>query len=1128
MTKVLRLHQGGANTLGNWDSSVRMQKNQINTIVDPIGANNNYEITSIPSPFARMDLVKRAFEIVANDNLDGNSAYHKLVSDCLDVGQIFFNIEKYRDDIEIIEWDRNTALSQLSNSNSEHKRLSQTYDTYLVQDATEYNFANMNSLYLLNYIGPKAPGEMNIIGATSPATLFFTPANNLEYVGEKIQFGNDKPFDSDYMSLYKRDIEYIKYWWALRNNITNFAILFPEVDLYLSKSFNLLDDEKKNILRQIDSNTYSNNYDYISVQPESQQYVTILGNELRRKASATHISSGFEMKISQSLKNGVTPLALPVHLYTESTHYVEDIWNKNTKVPYNESRPINSRTLPGDGTKYPFVTIGDFLEDTIIEVPYKINSVAFFDGNEKNPEENKSYILPIKKIYFNYFTVQDLMGKVSGKDCVEIEHIGTKPKTSIKVTLRIPILNNKYVQYERIYYRDGNIDKELNKGVIKTKEFTLGAYPNIKYSDQIKPYYRIALLDRDSKENDNSAYMLSFYNNSNVEVIPDAVVRRNRNADNSRFDKFFIDSATYVLSSDYQYISLSSDDEDDIKGIIVPKFVSKSGGHKFRFAIDFGTSNTHIEYSINDESTSRAFDIKEDETQIQKLHITSDYDINNVFNSDFIPETIGGDSLYRYPMRTVISESNNTNWDTAVMSMANVNIPYTYEKRKSIPYNNIYTNLKWSIDPIDQNRARKYIENILLMLRNKVLLNNGDLAKTEIVWFYPASMTQNRFNKFKQEWDTSFTSLFSAPKSNIIAISESIAPYYYHKSKKGATSSVVSIDIGGGTTDVLIVDKGEPKYLTSFRFAANAIFGDGYSYDSETNGFVNNYKDKILNQLASNSLVDLEGVFKSVLDKHNSTNIIAFLFSLSSNNEVSRKNVEINFMEMLANDNRGKYVIVLFYVALIYHIAKLMKAKGIDMPRHITFSGNGSRILNILSTNDVTLVNFTKKIFEKIYDIAYNDDGLDIIRPENSKESTCKGAFSLKEYVSQDYSLIKEMKTILLGTNSESFADVQIKYNDIKDTDLNSVVEEVKKYIEFTFNLDNEFSFYDNFDIDRSIMQKVKDICKKDIKTYLETGLSNKKDEISKDGADENLEETLFFYPLVGIINAVVRNIYNM
>ena len=81
-----------------------------------------------------------------------------------------------------------------------------------------------------------------------------------------------------------------------------------------------------------------------------------------------------------------------------------------------------------------------------------------------------------------------------------------------------------------------------------------------------------------------------------------------------------------------------------------------------------------------------------------------------------------------------------------------------------------------------------------------------------------------------------------------------MAPYYYHKARNGATSTVVSVDIGGGTTDVLIVNKGTPLHLTSFRFAANTIFGDGYSYDSTSNGFVNHYKETIMNQFDTNNL----------------------------------------------------------------------------------------------------------------------------------------------------------------------------------------------------------------------------------------------------------------------------------
>ena len=1130
MAKVFRLHKGAADTISNWAPSVKIGTKAIDSIPDPNGANDKHEITSIPSPFARMDLVKRAFKIVAESSLDGKTAYHKLVSDCLDVGQIFFNIEKYRDKIEIIVWDRKNNLEELAKSNyEEHRRLGETYRTYIQQDCDEYNLNQMDCIYLLNYIDPSAPNVMNIIGATSPATIFFTSANNLEYVGKKIKFGNDVPFDSDYRPLYKRDFEYIKYWWSLKNSRKDFARMFPEVNLYIEKCYRYLQDEQKDNLRQniINGNFYRDNYDDIPVQPTAQQYVMVLDEKLRRKRMVTNISSGFEMKISDSLRSSgsIVPLALPVEMYTEPTHYVVSKWDKNTYVPYFDARPISKRTLPDDGSKYPYVTVGDFLEDTIIKVPYKFNPEGFFNGNDETPDSKFSYILPLKKAFFDYFTTKDLMmGKIGGKPRIEINRLIGE---AVKVVLRIPITGGEYIQYEKIYNKDAKADPINNKGTIVEREFTIGLYPAIEYAKEVKTYYRVSLLDRDSVSGSDNSYVLNFYSLCNKKVPIEGVIRRNRNADNTRFDKTYIDTVTYALENEWQYVSISHESDSDIHGVIIPKFAAKNGSHKFRFAIDFGTTNTHIEYSV-DGASSNAFDITEKDLQIQKLHITNDFAINSVFNSDFIPEIIGGESLYGYPMRTVIAEGSNTNWGKAVLSMGHVNIPYTYEKSLPLGYDVLHTDLKWSTVAEDKQRVSKYIESILLMLRTKVLLNNGDLSKTEIVWFYPASMTQNRFNKFKAEWDNIFVSLFGAPASNIISVSESVAPYFHHKAKKGATSTVVSVDIGGGTTDVLVVDKGTPKCLTSFRFAANTIFGDGYSYDSESNGFVNQYKNQISNLLETNNLQVLKDVFKSVLDKRVSTDIIAFLFSLTSNKEIKKGKIEIDFGKMLADDNRSKYVIILFYVAIIYHIAKLMKAKNLEMPRHITFSGNGSKVLNILSTNDATLVQLTKLIFEEIYGCKYPVDGLDIIRPANSKESTCKGGIILTPFQSQDYSEIKAMKTILIGSDDEKFATNDMTYGNISESDLSKVVETIKDYIEFTFSLDKKFSFYDNFDIDRSIMDKVKELCYRDIRTYLENGISIKNEEIIRDGADDNLEETLFFYPIVGIINAVVRNIYQM
>ena len=211
MAKVFRIHKGASNTISNWEDSVRIGTTAIDSIPDPVGATDKKEITSIPSPFARMDLVKRAFKYVAEHGLEGKTAYHKLVSDSLDVGQIFFNIEKYRNIIEIVVWDKKNHIQQLEDSiDKEHVRLGKTYQTYIQQDGDEYNFNQMDCIYLLNYIDKTGPEMMNIIGATSPATLFFTSANDLSYVKSKIKFGSDSPFDDDYKPLYKREFDYIK------------------------------------------------------------------------------------------------------------------------------------------------------------------------------------------------------------------------------------------------------------------------------------------------------------------------------------------------------------------------------------------------------------------------------------------------------------------------------------------------------------------------------------------------------------------------------------------------------------------------------------------------------------------------------------------------------------------------------------------------------------------------------------------------------------------------------------------------------------------------------------------------------------------------------------------------------
>ena len=234
MSKVFRLYKEGTTTYQGWNENAAFPYNSKarDTIEDPDGASAKNEITSIPSPFARIDLVKTAFKEVcrrASKNikeLDGNTIFHKMVSDSLDVGEIFFNIDKYKDKIEIITWNPSKAIEALkANENLSHYYVADALEKYLSSDAKTYNFGQLQNVYLLNYT--KGPDELNIIGATSPATLFFSGANDLDYVDGIFFANNDKPFDRDFQPLYKREFDYIKAWWTLRKTINGFSDLFP-------------------------------------------------------------------------------------------------------------------------------------------------------------------------------------------------------------------------------------------------------------------------------------------------------------------------------------------------------------------------------------------------------------------------------------------------------------------------------------------------------------------------------------------------------------------------------------------------------------------------------------------------------------------------------------------------------------------------------------------------------------------------------------------------------------------------------------------------------------------------------------------------------------------------------------
>jgi hypothetical protein len=1137
MAKIFGYTNKGGN---DWFKSDGYSDNEIEAIKDPEGGNVVTLPTAIPSPFARIDLVKKAFKNIckspkltfyeANGSVIASKEDEKLVSDCLDLAELLFNYDTHRENIKIVVWDKERDLNSLRSSSRKHLAYSDTLSLFLNQDKKSYNFDLLRRIYIVKW-------NDKVIGATSPATLFFASANDLSHA-QIHTTTNDILFDNKYSPLYLRDPEFQKYFYYLFNANPILKERMREFWDYLDKNLKILNSTNPSLyteINRLDPSDFNRIYSELNTGTSNDD-IEVLGVSLRKRRSediVEYVSKNSDFRISsEKFKGELKPLVLQNDFNKEWT-YAKDKWHK-FKVPYVDSSSLDRRRLPEINLPYPYLTVSDFLEPYLVRLVYPINKEKYFDGNfsiENGDDGNKGFLLPLKPLFFEFFNASDLLGATPGSPKIKMTQ---SVSNSIKVSLLIPVSKNgEYIAFERIYFQNESgmkPDEANNKGVIVEHQFGITIYPFIKtnYKD-ITPDYRIQLVDRDVVGSLRHAdYDLKYFSDG---LIPPVNLR----AKKIRSNKTPGDGATatsqyYVVQDEFDFIQVTNKSTDGASGIIIPKWpVYQKGNEIFSFSVDFGTTNTHIEYKVTD-GPPKPFDITVEDIQIATLfHPTKTsedfggsgaFAIRYLVEDEFMPINLGKDHDNKFPHRTLISQSAFLDINTETFALADFNIPFGYEQKPPRKEYKVESNLKWAKKEIgNEKRVRAYFEKIIMLLRNKVLLNRGNLAETKMVWFYPSSMKPARKSSLEHAWNELFHKYFN-PNVNPIGIAESLAPFFYYKGtgqlQGGAYKPVVSIDIGGGTTDVVVFQANKPLLLTSFKFAANSVFGDGFSeYGSaQTNGIVQKYIPFYDKLLRANKILPLS-VLTKMIETNRSEDINAFFFSLENNSKIADKKL-FSYNANLASDEDLVIIFTYFYSAIIYHIASLMKYKGIEMPKHIVFSGTGSKILSIVSTDKKVLVQLAKMIFETVYESPFDIDGL-TIKTENEipKEVTCKGGLMLNaEDMSIDLNSIKSTLTCL-----ESKGISQLKYDDLNDKNKAEITNYVEEFNSFFLNMNKKYSFTDHLNISARSLEVFEEEVNKHLRDFLEEGIEyNKKiDDSNTDYKD--LEESLFFYPIIGVIN---------
>lgn len=1113
MSKVFRIYTGGSDTYRDWNRSPQFPYDATarTTINDPDGATSRHEITSIPSSFARIDLVKSAFSEVADSgNYDGNTIFHKMVSDTLDVAEIFFNIDKYSDRVRILSWDPQSGLRQLEASGHPgHKCLANAMAKYMKSDAGAYNFDKLRKIYLLDYM--LGPNPINIIGGTSPRTLFFSNANDLSYV-EGFKFGQDYPFDAYLQPLYKRDFDLVKLFWGLKERFdfdqlfpgtgACFATLFPELDSYLNGTFRLLTPEQQQELRRLPNNYIEKQQNIVFSANGQNDNVEVVGINLKKKMPIdVRLTSDFVLK-----GDTTQPLVLPVeegNRYADLM-YTTDCWGMNSKAPVVDSEDDPAkRRLPFDNAACPYITIGDLLEPIIIRVPYRLNEAGYFSAGFSN--EDYSYLLPLRAGIFTYFTVEELCGTMAdGKPMLELHKLAGD---SVQCILRVPIKGRgliTYIEYARTYYNNCRPNSNDNRGGIAEMSFTGFIMPQVAFENKEDAIYNVSIV-HPSKYN----FELSFYSGSG-RVYPKC--KESRETQDNRITN--VKDVNYMIEGK-TFDAVCVADNAGLEGMLIPKFTNHINSDSYEFSIDLGTSNTHIEYRKGPTGNSQPFGYEPRESMLCYMFLPKK-DENGQYTAlsrempriekDYLPEALGNKANdFGFPTRTVLSYSSITDWNRAQEPYMLCNVPFTYDKRLDMAYNNYQCNIKWGSAELPM--MEMYVRTLMLMMRNKVLLGNGDLKKTRITWFYPVSMSPNRRTHLKQTWDDAFRKYFNAD-GETIAMTESEAPIQYYFRKFATATEMVNVDIGGGTTDIAFAGNKVVNHTTSFRFAGNSLFEDAYAELAESNGLVDRYKDEIYKLLPE----DLQKVFGSE-NNSSSANMASFLFGLKGNQllkQTDPKKVDFNYL--LNQDGDFKIVFIIFYTAIIYHIGRTLKARGAKPPRHIAFSGNGSKLLGIISADKRLLESYTKLVLRKVMGLdAYKDlEILGFDHNSDPKTSTAKGGF----YPSADDN--RDELNQVLRTADDGFVAQGETYAKVTDDYKARVVEQVEQFFHFVLEeMNSEFNFEKNFGANRSSLDVANNVVYRDLDTFLEKGIEQRLEETNP---GSTIEETFFFYPIKGVL----------
>ena len=193
----------------------------------------------------------------------------------------------------------------------------------------------------------------------------------------------------------------------------------------------------------------------------------------------------------------------------------------------------------------------------------------------------------------------------------------------------------------------------------------------------------------------------------------------------------------------------------------------------------------------------------------------------------------------------------------------------------------------------------------------------------------------------------------------------------------------------------------------------------------------------------------------------------------------------------------------------MYNVSRLIKDLNIDIPERMSFTGMGSKYINLISSDSRVLKDFTKLLLEKYTgeNVPHAFDIIDVhAQGVDVKEVTAKGVLeglSIKAGFRIPANNLTPVEDLGFDT------DKKLKYEDVADIEVrNALLSEFKRFVRSFEDDDIKNVLFQEFNL--SIPNDLLD----DLYALGEQSFRTMSASVPQQFSGLNVQETLFFWPL--------------